>query len=167
MSWWSLQYPSIFPSCQVVYLQLGLCNLPSAGCKVGAHTEVLHRKVMAGRICSSFWFFKAHHNGGQGGWNTDKEAMKNHRKKIKKYGLHLKYLCMYVLCSFEVNEHSTEIVLHVSFRCGIFVNIVRWTQSQMASFWIVIWCSFSTVPNKKSFMKHKKKTLNLLILRNC
>lgn len=57
----------------------------------------------------------------------------------------------------KVNEHTTETVLHISFKCGIFVNIVRQTQSQMASFGIVIWCSFSTVPNKKSFMKQKKK----------
>lgn len=62
-----------------------------------------------------------------------------------------------MLLQSEVNEHGTEIVLHVSFRCEKFVNIVRWTQNQMASFWIVIWCSFSTVPNKKSFMKQKQK----------
>lgn len=36
-------------------------------------------------------------------------------------------------------------------------NVVRPTQSQMSSFWIVIGCSFSTVPNKKSFMKQKQK----------
>lgn len=66
------------------------------------------------------------------------------------------YVCAMVLQS-KVHEPSTEIVLHISFRCGIFVNIVRWTQSQMASFRVVIWCSFSTVPNKKLFMKQKKK----------